>query len=62
MLFYDAQNGEFLNIEEYANDSVSYFEVLKVDKLLLRKDIIKRISRTIPGRLLTKYQRNTTKR
>lgn len=47
MLFYDAQNGEFLNIEEYANDSVSYFEVLKVDKLLLRKDIIKRISRLI---------------
>ena len=45
MIYYDAQNGVFLKLEEYAVSGVEYFEVLKVDKLLLRPDIFKQIAR-----------------
>lgn len=47
IVFYDAQNGAFLNLEEYAASNVEYFEVLKVDKLLLDKDIFRRIARLL---------------
>ena len=47
MIYYDAQNGTFLNIEEYAERDVEYFEVLKVDKLLLRQELFTKISRKI---------------
>jgi len=43
--FYDAQDGAFLKLEEYAARDVEYFEVLKVDKLLLRPDVFRRIAR-----------------
>ena len=43
----NAQNGTFLNIEEYAERDVEYFEVLKVDKLLLRQELFTKISRKI---------------
>ena len=42
--YYDAQNGAFLNLEEYADRGVEYLEVLKVDKLILRRDIFKQIA------------------
>lgn len=45
IIYYDAQNGIFLKLEEYAVSGVEYFEVLKVDKLLLRPDIFKQIAR-----------------
>lgn len=45
VLFYDPQNGAFLNIEEYTN--VESLEVLKVNKLLFAKDVIKAISKVI---------------
>lgn len=38
LIFYDAQNGAFLNIEEYSARKVEYLEVIKVDKLLIRAD------------------------
>lgn len=38
LIFYDAQNGAFLNIEEYSSRKVEYLEVIKVDKLLIRAD------------------------
>ena len=44
MAFYDAQVGAFLKLEEYADRGVEYFEVLKVDKLILRRDIFKKIA------------------
>ena len=47
IMFYDAQNGAFLKLEEYALKSVEYFEVLKVDKLLLRPDIFRQIARPL---------------
>lgn len=47
MIYYDAQNGTFLNIEEYAERDVEYFEVQKVDKLLLRQELFTKISRKI---------------
>ena len=47
IIFYDAQSGSFLNIEEYITNGVEYFEVLKVDKLLLREDIFKAIARVL---------------
>lgn len=47
MIYYDAQNGTFLNIEEYADRNVDYFEVLKIDKLLLNKQIFKAILRVL---------------
>lgn len=43
--FYDAQDGAFLKLEEYAARDVEYFEVLKVDKLLLRPDVFRQIAR-----------------
>ena len=46
-MYYDAQNGAFLKLKEYAVSSVEYFEVLKVDKLLLRRDIFKQIARPL---------------
>lgn len=46
-IVYDAQSGEFLNLEEYAARDVEYFEVLKVDKLCLRRDLIKKIARRL---------------
>ena len=47
IMFYDAQNGASLKLEEYALKSVEYFEVLKVDKLLLRPDIFRQIARPL---------------
>jgi hypothetical protein len=47
LLFYDPQNGEFLNLEEFAASKVEYFEVLRVDKLLLDKDVFRRIARLL---------------
>ena len=47
IIFYDAQSGVFLNIEEYAARGVEYFEVLKVDKLLLRSDLFRQIARPL---------------
>lgn len=47
ILFYDAQVGAFLKLEEYAASNVESFEVLKVDKLLLNKDIFRRIARLL---------------
>jgi hypothetical protein len=38
LIYYDAQNGEFLNIKDYA--ALDYLEVLKVDKLLINKDVL----------------------
>ena len=37
--------GAFLKLEEYAVRNVEYFEVLKVNKLLLRYDVFKQIAR-----------------
>ena len=45
ILFYDAQNGEFLNIEELS--SIDYFELLKVDNKLINKEVIVAISKII---------------
>ncbi len=47
MIYYDAQSGTFLNIEEYAERGVEYFEVLKVDKLILHKEFFKQITRLL---------------
>ena len=47
MIFYDAQSGEFLKIEEYATRNVEYFEILKVDKLLIRKNLISSIAKVL---------------
>ena len=47
MIFYDAQSGVFLNLEEYAVSGVEYMEVLKVDKFILRPDIFKQIARLL---------------
>lgn len=47
IMFYDAQDGAFLKLEEYAAREVEYFEVLKVDKLLLRRDIFTKIARRL---------------
>ena len=47
IMFYDAQNGAFLKLEEYAVSGVEYFEVLKVDKLILHRDLFKEIARRI---------------
>ena len=47
IMFYDAQNGAFLKLEEYAVSGVEYFEVLKVDKLILRRDLFKKIARRL---------------
>lgn len=41
--YYDPQDGAFVNIKEYSG--VESFEVLRVDKLLLRRDIVKAIAR-----------------
>lgn len=45
--FYDAQSGTFLKIEDYAACDVEYFEVLKVDKLLLRCDLFKSVAKVL---------------
>lgn len=45
IFFYDPQDNTFLNIKEFTE--VESFEVLKVDKLLLRKDVITAISRLL---------------
>ena len=47
IFFYDAQDGAFLKLEEYAVSNVEYLEVLKVDKLLLRPDIFRQIARLL---------------
>lgn len=47
MIYYDAQSGTFLKIEEYAARDVEYLEVLKVDKLLLRRDIFKSVAKAL---------------
>lgn len=45
IIYYDAQDGAFLKLEKYVVRNVEYFEVLKVDKLLLRYDVSKLIAR-----------------
>lgn len=47
MIFYDAQSGDFVKLEEYADHEVEYLEVLKVDKLLLRGNLFKAIVRLL---------------
>ena len=47
MIYYDAQSGEFLNIKEYATRGVVYMELLKVDKLLFRKDWLRAVARLL---------------
>ncbi len=47
LLFYDPQCGTFLKLEEYASRDVEYLEILKVDKLLLRRDLFKAIARSL---------------
>ena len=47
MMYYDAQSCTFLKIEEYAARDVEYFEVLKVDKLLLRRDLFKSVAKVL---------------
>lgn len=47
LVFYDPQIGEFINIKEYGERGVEYFELLKVDKLLFNKDLLKEISRLL---------------
>lgn len=47
LLLYDAQNGQFVNLKEYELMGVSSFEVLRVDRLLLRKDYLKAIARVL---------------
>lgn len=47
MMYYDAQSDTFLKIEEYATRDVEYFEVLKVDKLLLRRDLFKSVAKVL---------------
>ena len=45
IFFYDAQSGEFVDIKEDAN--LESFKVLKVDKLLLNRDLLLKISQLI---------------
>ena len=45
LLFYDPQNGSFLNIREF--NELESFEVIKVDKLLFKLDMLKAISRLV---------------
>lgn len=45
IFYYDPQDNTFLNIKEFTD--VESFEVLKVDKLLLRKEVIPAISRLL---------------
>lgn len=45
LIFYDAQSGEFLNITELA--AVDYIELLKVDKLLINKEILMGVSEIV---------------
>ena len=47
MMYYDAQSGTFLKIEEYAARDVEYFEVLKVDKLLINKENLMGVSEIV---------------
>lgn len=47
IMYYDAQSGTFLKIEEYAARDVEYFEVIKVDKLLLRRDLFKSVAKVL---------------
>lgn len=47
MVFYDAQSGSFLKMEEYNDKGVDYIEVLKVDKLLLKIDLFTAIVQTM---------------
>ena len=42
VIYYDAQSGEFLNIREYA--ALESVELLKVDKLLFNKSMLRAIS------------------
>ena len=46
-MFYDAQDDSFLKLEEYSDREVEYFEVLKVDKLLLKQSLFKKIARAL---------------
>lgn len=47
MMYYDAQSGTFLKIEEYTARDVQYIEVIKVDKLLLRRDLFKSVAKVL---------------
>jgi hypothetical protein len=42
IIYYDAQSGEFINIKEYV--ALEYMELLKVDKLLFNKSMLRAIS------------------
>uniref|UniRef100_UPI004027EB02 toxin glutamine deamidase domain-containing protein n=1 Tax=Alloprevotella sp. TaxID=1872471 RepID=UPI004027EB02 len=43
LYLYDAQSGNFINIDEFRE--AESFEILKVDKLLINKDILKKFQR-----------------
>lgn len=45
IIFYDAQSGEFVNIKEFV--CIDYIELLKIDKLLINKEILMGISEVI---------------
>ena len=45
LYLYDAQSGNFINIDEFRE--AESFEILKVDKLLISKDILRRISKIV---------------
>ena len=44
LICYDAQSGTFLYIDEYSARDVEYLEIIKVDKLSIRKDWFKAIA------------------
>lgn len=45
LVLYDPQNGNFVSLNEF--DNVECLEILKIDKLLIRKDFITSISETL---------------
>lgn len=45
LYLYDAQSGNFINIDEFRE--AESFEILKVDKFLISKDVLKKISKIV---------------
>ena len=45
LVLYDQQNGNLVSLNEFNN--VEYLEILKIDKLLMRKNFITSISETL---------------
>lgn len=45
LIYYDAQSSEFLNIKDYA--ALDYLEVLKVDKLLINKNVLMELAEVL---------------